>query len=520
MNNKFTEGCKQLKDGRFQLYEDITINQNTIVEKKDRVEQLTESINGKEVPVYGTYTVKLWNVNPNNKNKNGRNYSKVVNQVIRENKVTVGLINHPQDGLGDPEKIFAVEKNPRIIEDWLCVDITLVGPHGQLCESILQAGGPLEFSSSCLGDVDYSGYVLEEGFDVERWADRVFGPSNGLSLFMEDSKREEKKEEIKVLHEEEIEKEDIKKEKENLTILKEEEKNGDKIMVDKLVEKSVALNIKGMLKEVKDAKTFAEKKEILEFALDSAKELTDKTLQEQIEKELVTVDKEVHELAEKGKDIESIKKDATTLQETINTVTKEKEEVAKAMENVKKEKEEIDASYKTLVEMYENKQYQAGEETLKTNKELNKLIKILKNKITVLQEKAKYFEALSNTKVEADVVVALNEKVERTKIKNKILEKRLEISKKDKLVEFKNPEVKEYYEELLEKDNSIKEFEEQFKDCTSLREAQIIRMYRKKEDKKEVRKGGEKIEETTEKEKSRNDKQSAWDKQFKERGWK
>jgi len=475
--NKFTEGCTKIGNV-YRLYEDVSITKASIIEKV-KVEKLTESINGQELPIYGTYTIKIWNVDPNDRNKNGRNYSKIAQKVLKENKITVGLMNHPDKGLGDPKDIFAVEKNPRIIENWLCVDITFVGEHGAKCAAILEAGGPLEFSSSCLGDVDYNGYVIEEGFDVERWADRVFGPSNGLSLFIENDKIKE--DEAKMLHEEDNKKEleDNNKLEETLTIINKD--NGEKRMSDKLLETTLTININGMIKEAAKTESFSERKAILENALLASEELTNKSLKETIEKEIVKVNEEIHALAEKGKAVPALEGNVQTLTESIEAVKKEKiEEVAKVtseLEAVKKEKEELEATHKTLVEMYENKEYEAGQKVVDINKSLSKTVSILRNRINKLSEKVNYFEALSNTKVDADVVIALKETNNKLAKKTQILERSLtEKETKVNKEEFRNSEVEEYFNSLVEKDSSIEKAKNRFINCSSLREAQVIRM--------------------------------------------
>ena len=468
--NKFTEGCQKVGN-RFRLYETIDINSDTIVEKQLIKEKLTENVNGMVLPVYGTYTVKLWSLKE--KNKNGRSYKKVINKVLNENKITVGLINHPEDGLGNPKDIFAVEKHPQILNEWLCIDITFVGSNGADCNAILEAGGPLEFSSSALGDVDFNGDVIEEGFELERYADRVFSPSNGISLFKEEEIQDEKQE-IPILHED-----DKNKLEESLTILNKDD--GEKIMPDKLTEINIALNIKGMLKEVDKTEDFSEKKQLLESALKFATELTDKSLQTSIEEKIISVDKEVHTLAEKGKGIDSLQKNVTSLTENNSSLSEEKEkltkEVANLTENLNKiqeDKEKIDKDYKVLVEMYEKKEYESGKKTLDINKSLNKTVISLKNKNKKLDNRSEYFEALSNTKVDADIMIKLKEE-------NDILKKKIITLKKLSLKEFKkdvfkNKDVKEYYETLLEKDDSIEKYKDRFISCNSLREAYSIKM--------------------------------------------
>jgi len=531
MSNKFTEGCKQVGN-LYQLYEDITIDKDNIIEKKVLTEKLTENIGGKDLKVFNTYTVKLWD--GKNKNKNGRNYHRVFDKVIKENAVTVGLVNHP-DTDGDPKNIFAVEKNPRIIENWLCVDLILIGENGNLCESILEAGGPIEISSACLGDVANNGDVLEEGFQLQRYSDQVFSASNGLLFFKDSTNQQTEVHEPSILLNDKLrESLEIDNDKslveEKLTIL--DKDNGEKTMSDKLLEKTLTLNIKGMLKEASKEPNFLERKSILVNALDAATEISDKSLTEEINKKIEETEKEILDLAEKGKTVEKLNTNVKELQENVNTATKEKEDAStkvvqlqEELDKVKKEKEELEKEHTTLVEMYEKKEYEAGEKVINVNKALNNSIKVLKGKITKLSETADYFEALSNTKVDADVVIELKEKENLLNRKARILERKLEDKDNKKLSEFANEDVKEYFEEVSKKDSTLLEYKDKFISCSSLREAQIVRLELK--DVEEVvpdKKSNSKLGLIQEKEdtnkKASPAKLSFWEKELNNRGWK
>jgi hypothetical protein len=531
--NKFTENCKKVGN-LYQLYEDIAINKDTIVEKKALIEKLTENVGNKDLKVFSTYTIKLWD--GKNKNKNGRNYHRVFEKVIAENAVTVGLVNHP-DNDGDPKDIFAVERNPRIINDWLCVDINLIGNLGQLCESILEAGGPVEFSSAALGDVENNGDVLEEGFRLQRFCDQIFSASNGLLFFKDSpSQQTEIHEPTIVLKDKLRESEEIDTKalvEEKLTIL--DKDNGEKTMSDKLLEKTLNLNIKGMIKEAAKESNFSEKKSILENALDASKELSDTSLTEEITKKIDEVNKEITELAEKGKTVGTLTESANELKEAVTKITKEKEEltvkIAKLQEDITsltKEKEDVATEHKALVEMYEKKEYEAGENVVSINKGLNTSIKVLKEKINKLSKSVDYYEALSNTKVDADVVIELKEKANLLERKSRILERKLDsttANKSTKLVEFANSDVEEYFNDLVKKDKSLLEYKKEFINCKSLREASLVRLSIKDSDTTRTdsildKKLNVSLKETTEVKDTSKVKVSAWEKEFKNRGWK
>lgn len=84
----YIEGCEKV--GKFfRFHEKIQFNQDSI-EKLPVSEKLTEAVNGSDLPVYGAYEIKIWN---EGKNLNKRNYHRVIDQVIKENKVTLGFVS-------------------------------------------------------------------------------------------------------------------------------------------------------------------------------------------------------------------------------------------------------------------------------------------------------------------------------------------------------------------------------------------------------------------------------------------
>lgn len=426
MNNKYLEGCKKLDDGRYQLRESIQISNDTIVQKVI-TEKLTENVLNQELPIYSQYLVKLWA--KDSKNKNKRNYSKVFNKVLTENKTTIGFMDHPQDGLESYKNVVLVCKNPQMIfdndtkEEWLAVEVTFVGkPYGETCEAILHAGGFIEFSSSALGDVNASGYVLEDGFFLERYADVVVNSSNGQFYFV--NKEEPRKEptlDTKTLY-------DVKNEKvkvENLTINNTgeclPEKTGEKTMSDILNEKALELNIKSLLRDAEKEENLFEKRKQLEVAKEYAMNLTESTLVAQIEKSMTETDNSITDLAEKGKDVGS-------LNETISTLKAESATLNESLNVLKEEKKTLQENYDAIIKLYEDKQFEASQGELLNNKKLNVLIKSLKEELTVAKkqlakvtERKNYFEALSNSKVETDDYIELKESIKDLSNKNKAL---------------------------------------------------------------------------------------------------
>lgn len=409
MANRFTEGLKQLTNGLYRIREDVLVSDKTIVEKL-KPSKITESVAGNELPIFGKYTIKVWDLT--NLNKNGRNYGDVVDLALKV-PTTDGLANHPEDDEWDVTKTFAVETNPRVLNDWLCCDITLVGELGRLAESILRAGGQLRFSSSAQGDVGPTGRVLREGFVLERFADWVANPSSGVWNYLEDIQESKnnrhKREEI-----------------ENLTMYKEQEYNSMDNKLQESVERILAQNINGMFKAVEAENSIIEKKTLLEQIIQESANLSDKTLYEKATKKKAEVEKELEEKAKVAEEVDEVKEELKTKEEEI--LDKEDK-----IEDLKEKVIILERKYKTLVEMYENKQYISSSKEKQITESLSKEVQTLKQSNKALKEKlesdrkafesirgkltekVQYFEALSNTKVDSEKVIKLSEEIKTLK---------------------------------------------------------------------------------------------------------
>ena len=505
--NKFTEGCEKLPNGSYRLREKITVYSKDNIPTSENLKESIQDTNYSGLPIYGTYLVKIWS--KNRLNKNGRSYVRVFEKVLKDQKVTIGFVDHPEDNEESYKNVILVSKNPQMIvddngEEWLAVETTLIGrPHGENCEAVLQQGGFLEFSSSCLGDVDPStGEVLLDGFLLERYNDVVVNSSNAQLFF----KTKEEPRDIT------SNKGDTQlydnRDQEKVTILKDvdsklEEKTGEISMSDKLSERALELNIKGMVKDADSKTNLLEKKETLLSALPYAEDLTDKALAETITKKINEVEEGIHALAEKGKDVDGLNTSITSLKETKETLEKE-------IASIKEEKTKVEENYNQLISLFETKQYRASQTELLTNKKLVALVESLKRenkrldkRMKKAKEQALYFEALSNTKVEADFLIESSSQLKSVLVENEMLstkvasiyetekenrkkaiqEKRASfrettsrVKEKEDEVEFRNNEVKVYFDILLEEEKVSQRDIGKYAKCRTLQEAQTLRM--------------------------------------------
>ncbi len=237
--NQYIENSECLPDGRYRFHESYRMSKENLIESVVKESESIVEANGETYPVKNRYLMKVWKQNENN--KNGRRYDKVIESIINQSPVTLGLVDHPHGADdGNPKDIWAVQKFPQMREGWLCVEVIPVGAYGALAEEVMSNGGFISISSSSLGQVDYEGFVISEGFQLERYGDWVMNPSNGVKHFEIESKINE----------------DIPS-KENVTIYniddsfksKEYVNKEKKVMDDKILEKSLEANIKTLLKE-------------------------------------------------------------------------------------------------------------------------------------------------------------------------------------------------------------------------------------------------------------------------------
>lgn len=419
----------------------------------------TESvlIEGKEVNAKKWYTFRIWECDPSKRNANGRSYSKVIPLVENNKSVTTwALANHPEDDV-DVKDICGVWKNPRVIDGWLCADLGFTNDDlGRKFESILELDGELEISSSVLGELDDDSFVIEEGFVLERFGDVVWNSSNRLLQSKKDVyERDDETNELTKKYESGVEtinntigendEESSMNENKNVTILNNsnvklhrdnalEENIKEKSMENnELLETTLALNVKSMIKDATKVENLNEKKSALETAYSYASKLSDKTLVEEINSELANVNNELVELSEKGMKVDEMK-------DSIKSLTEDKEVMKKENEVLKKNYANLKEKYNVISKMYEDKQYKASETELSKNHNLSKELCSLKLKLrkqeqelkesklkaNIYKEKALKAVATSNGKADASIVEKLLNENKLLKEENRSLKSSLQ----------------------------------------------------------------------------------------------
>ena len=461
-NKKIYEGCEKLADGRNRIREKMTVM--PIKSKEPITEKIM--VEGKEVSPNRKYKLCVWNEEFNG---NGRNYKYVIPRVIKENRPTFCLADHPLDGCeADSVRICGCGKNYRKENGWLVCDYYPLGELGNRIADGWDLGVPATISSSVLGELDDENYVMDsDSFYLERILD-VLGcelPSNGIFHYADHNEQINDNYGFETISEQGF-KESVNKEtesvKEDLTIYNKEsnivessekpqndkadekennEKIGEKKMpentMNELAEQSMILNIKSMLKDADKLENPFERKESLVSADSFAIKLTEKTLHEEISKKIEDAENEIKELSTKGMQTDDLTDKCKALEDEVAKTNGE-------LETIKAEKAEIEEKLKTVTTMYEEAQYNASKAELDKNAELTEknhnlskelcslkaknrnLESLMRKNQRVLESKVKRAEAELNTAIDVDTFLKCKDKCKTLEDENADLCKKIE----------------------------------------------------------------------------------------------
>lgn len=464
MNEKknIYEGCEKLADGRYRIREKMTVM------PIKSLEPITEKITveSEEVLPKHKFVVMIWH--DSEFNENNRCYRDVIDRVIKENRPTFTLADHPlKDCDADSTRICGCTRNYRKKNHWLICDLYLFGHIGDTLAQAFDLGVPLTVSSSVLGNLSDDGYVLNDSsFYLERLADCLCDiPSNGVFHyvdhcdkigsndysfttisehgFSESSNKETEsvKENLTIL-----DKQNIMESTENTQNDKAVEKESDDSIGeekmpentnDELIQQSMMLNIKSMIKDAENMDSPFDKKEALVSADSFAKKLTDDTLHVEICKKIEDTDNEIKELSAKGLQTDDLANKCKALED-------ENKKVSDELEALKAEKADIEEKLKTVTNMYEEEQFKCSQSELDKTEELEEknhrlskelcslkaknrnLEGMMRRNRRVLESKMNKLEAESNTMVDADVVVDCKKKIKKLEGENADLCKKIE----------------------------------------------------------------------------------------------
>lgn len=119
---------------------------------------------------------------PGQENLNGRVYPyELWDKVFERSPVTLSLVDHPEEGAGDPARVWAVLRNPGYNADksLAYIDCYIIdNENGRTAYGVIQAGGTLGLSSSGYGEFEADEKTIRaDTFELERYCDWVMEPS-------------------------------------------------------------------------------------------------------------------------------------------------------------------------------------------------------------------------------------------------------------------------------------------------------------------------------------------------------
>ena len=477
---------------------------------------LTESrvrVNESDVPVSSAFRVPIWRLDEQNLNK--RTYStKVAEKVVKENKTTVALADHPEDE-GSVWDIVAVAKNPKIENGILWAEAYFVDDAmAKKVDKIVEHGGEIGLSSSAYGEVDDSGNVLEEGFEVDRYFDLVLEPSYQVfidpktpRLNAEDSSNPQRTESTDRT---------TKPKDSNLTIESEGLSKESKMKsYDNLQEANFRMNIKSMITEADNKGSLVEKRDALQEVLSYVDSEIASDLYEQVSNQLETVETEIRTLAEKGEQVDDLESraseaetKATSLEEQIqNQKQLYESKIASLQKKYEKANEVVEELRESVKTAKEETLWETGRKNARVSAQA--YVDLLTSFKEIKEELAAAQQKLKEQKTEKRVHEPKKEESQekplrrpsgrkrptdearkeahrkaqeklREKVKGEEAEKVVEPETQDDGFDlsFDNKdEVRDYFNERVAEDPRYKQYEEEILGCKTLEEAQIKAMH-------------------------------------------
>lgn len=452
----------------------------------------TISLRESKYPVLSAYKLPIWKLGQ--KNLNGRVYSESLGEkIVRENKVTISLDTHPEDNyepkIGD---IIAIGKNP-IIENTPQGKVLFAECHfidKEIAEKVDRAvehGFMFEQSSSGFGELNEKNEVVVESYELERYFDLLVSDSSyAVSFGLENSIQQESiNEKIETSSEEAEASLQEEKNKENSMI-----DNKTLSFEDKMIKKSINQSMKEASSIEDPKERLKELEEIATYFDDVSNKEAFSELLETVVSSMNSAKSEIEELAEKGKQVDSLIKEkeevtssVSELSEKVKTLEENLSEKDGKIESLTKEKEfllsEMDKSkeiYNNLKTLFEEKSAELNTMVdpsdyvalYKENSSLEEKVQSLEESLRK-EKKLRIVESMKRRK-NPEKVEKVEESVEETSEEEEDFSYR---RKHEHLrIETQSEEIREYYEDLRKVyGEAIEVFKKDFENCSTLTEA-------------------------------------------------
>jgi len=423
---------------------------------------------------------------PGQKNLNGRIYlNKLWDRLFGMNITTVSLADHPEEGDGDPARIWAVMKNAGYSKDrtFGMVDCYIINNElGRTAMGVIAAGGDIGLSSSGIGDFEADGVTVDSNtYELERWADWVLNPSYAVFGRIDDQVKESVMSDTK-------NKEDLQESKtgEGMKTLSLREKREFEASLKKIYENVKEIgDIRERLSRAKEALTFYEGTDVDSYK----KEFEDLVKEAEKDFESVIAKSEQADAAKKeseetSKKAEEVKKEADDLKKENEVLKKENAELKAKVEESKQLENESNGLLSAMTEsMRRNISYEKYEELRQYAIKATKLYSEMKNDRNTLQIQIQEMQTTNKALEEAKLVqyqkdAAARARIEELRQRNAeaktLSEKKLQEAKEAEFMRNVNPEVLEYYNDTLARGVNVSEHRTQILTKRTLEEAQLL----------------------------------------------
>jgi hypothetical protein len=455
---------------------------------------LHEAVVGdKTYPILAVYRFPF--TRPGQKNLNGRTYPYALwDRLFAMNIVTVSLVNHPDDD-GDPVRIWAVMKNAGYSKDRTLgmVDCYIIDNElGRTAIGVLAAGGDIGLSSSGIGDFEADGEtVASDSYELERWSDWVLNPS--YSVF---GKIDDKVSEAIMTNPKQDKNNSI---PENPATELQEGKTGAGMKTLSLREKrELEASLKKIYEDVKGIKAVRERLNRAKEALTFYEGTDVESYKGEFEELIKEAEKEFEATVAKGEQVDAAKKEVEETSHLAKEAKKEAEDLKKENELLKKENEKLkaqveesqklkDESTGLLASMTEtmrrNIPYEKYEElrqyairATKRYSEIKSDWNLLQIKVQEMTNEKKALDEAQMVQYQKDAAARAHmEELRHRSAEAKVLsERRIREAKETEFMRNVNPEILEYYNDLVRRDAGVIGLREQILSRRTLTEAQML----------------------------------------------
>jgi hypothetical protein len=413
---------------------------------------------------------------PGQKNLNGRIYPfKLWDRVFQLFRTgsTVSLCNHPEAD-GDPARIWAVLRNPGYSEDRIfgLVDCYILDNElGRTAQGVLLAGGDLGLSSCGTGDFEADGVTVDsDTFELERFFDWVLNPSYSVFGTLDDQISEA------VMA-------DSTKNNENDPGKVREAAGGGKTL--SLREKrDIEVSFKRIYEDVKGISSVRERlvraREALTFYEGTGVEFYKGEFEELVKEAEEAFDAGLA----KGEQVVVDKKEAEGLKKENEELRKKNEELKKQAENFKKLRDDADDILTSMSEITRRSiPYEKYEELRRYTLRVARMYSEMKNDRNLFQTRfqemlaaAKALEAAQMVQYQKDAAAKarVDELWQRSADAKALAEKRLREAREIEFMRGVNPEVLEYYNDLIRMGENVEGIRTQILSKRTLLEAQML----------------------------------------------